>query len=562
MNSPTESQGSAIMRRPRLLFLAWCLANLLMMAGVGRLLAWFDPLSFRPVGWIALLLVIAVRAEVLSRLPPLVRQSGWMLLRPVIVWEFAGWLGLAWAGLLPWPWGACLAIALVGAGSAIVLARRHRPLDGERFPVIDQGYFLWTRGHFDDWSARRHVLAHLIFAAVGALALSAMLRVSPVDAEGLLAYQRAFVWAMGAGLLVPLLQVNPQRGISFVHFGSVGLVVATLAHVIDPRASWPPIVLGATLAMPFPGLTTALLMHVPPRQRRAALLTAEGLAVLASLLGVALSQLPQDAARGLAFTAAVSVLGTTLRLYFRELVEIVMEIVFWPMYRFQVTGPGLIHLPWRGPVLVLANHAAYFDPLFLGKYLPLRLRALMISTMLDKPFLRWLAGDIYGAIRVPDKAGFRRTMPELDEAVSALRHGENLIIFPEAWLRRREDVPLHRFAQGVYRILLERPETPILPCWIETSWGSFLSYKNGPPGKNKPFDWFYKIVIAYGEPEIVPPEMLRDHRTARNYLMERVLHARTYLGLPAFPVPGLTPIEADVAEPSPQPISREPGKTS
>jgi hypothetical protein len=89
-----------------------------------------------------------------------------------------------------------------------------------------------------------------------------------------------------------------------------------------------------------------------------------------------------------------------------------------------------------------------------------------------------------------------------------------------------------------------------------------LSYKNGPPGKNKPFDWFYKIVIAYGEPEIVPPEMLRDHRTARNYLMERVLHARTYLGLPAFPVPGLTPIEADVAEPSPQPISREPGKTS
>ena len=550
-----ESGNLAIMTRPRREFVAWCLAFGLMMVGVG---CFIDPLHTRwdeSGQWFRLLLVgsalIAVRADILSRLPALVRQSGWMLLRPVIVWEFAGYLGLAAGIFSSLPTSVGLALSIAGAVSALVLARRSTGQSDERFPVIDRGFFLWTRGHFDDYSARRHVLAHLIIAGVTTSAWLLMFRSPPNDASEWANWWRWVLLSAGVGMLIPFLQVNPQRGLGFMHVATVSLVVASVTHAVHPSAIWPAALVAAAGALAFPGLTTALLMHVAPRQRRAALAVAEGFACAAAFTSPLLLNLPLEAARWLVVTAALSAFAFLLRIYFRECVEIVMEIVFWPMYRFQVTGPGLIQVPWRGPVLVLANHAAFFDPLFLGKYLPLRLRALMISTMFDRPFLKWLAGDVYGAIRVPDRAGFRRTMPELDEAIAVLRHGENLIIFPEGWLRRREDTPLHRFAQGVYRILSQLPQTPILPCWIETSWGSYLSYKNGPPAKNKPFDWFYKIVIAYGEPEIVPAEMLKDHKTARNYLMERVLHARTYLGLPAYPVPGLTSVEPDYTGPVP-----------
>lgn len=553
MAPPIDLRISRFVMSSKFCFVTWLIAHAVTMFGIGAVLAGSEALPARSSRWLiplaVLLPLIFLRAKVLSRLPSLVRQARWMLMRPLIVWEFTGWVSLI-VGLgstLPMIWAGLL--ASTGAVAALGLALGLASSEPIRFPVVEHGFFLWTRGHFDDWSARRHVVTHVIFAGLTAANLLVMLRSSPVEPSGSVPQRvTLFFTAAAVAMLVPLLQVNPQRGICFIHFGTLGLLVATTAHGIDPLASWPTAVLGAAFALPFPGLSTALLMHVAPRQRFAAVAIAEGLALVAALATSVVAWLPGEAARWFLVTAAVCAFGALLRLYFRECVEIVMEILFWPMYRFHVVGPGLTEVPWRGPVLVIANHAAFFDPLFLGKYLPLRLRALMISTMFDKPFLKWLAGDVYGAIRVPDRPGFRRTMPELDEAVAVLKNGENLIIFPEGWLRRREDTPLHRFAQGIHRILLQMPNTPVLPCWIETSWGSYLSYKNGPPGKNKPFDWFYKIVIAYGPPEIVPPEMLTDHKTARRYLMERVLQARTYLGLPAHPVPGLTSVEPEFAE--------------
>lgn len=553
MPPPTDPSSNRLPMKPTLCLVAGTTAHAVTMFGVGGILARADAAPSSFVGilyWLAVLsLLILLRARVFSQLPGLVRHGGWMLMRPLILWEVVGWASLIAGAGSTLSMGWAVSLALLGGLGSLGWAYRLVPSEAMPFPVIDRGFFLWARGHFDDWSARRHVLAHVIFAGLTAAGLLTMLRTSPVEYPGSVPQRVSlFLTAAAVAMLVPLLQVNPQRGICFIHFGTLGLLIATTAHAIDPSADWPAAVLGAAFALPFPGLSTALLMHVAPRQRFVAIAVAEGLALVAATAALAIRWLPGEAARWLLVTGAVSALGGLLRLYFRECVEIVMEILFWPMYRFRVVGPGLIDVPWRGPVLVIANHAAYFDPLFLGKYLPLRLRALMISTMFDKPFLKWLAGDVYGAIRVPDRPGFRRTMPELDEAVAVLKNGENLIIFPEGWLRRREDTPLHRFAQGIYRILLQLPNTPVLPCWIETSWGSYLSYKNGPPAKNKPFDWFYKIVIAYGPPEIVPPEMLIDHKTARRYLMERVLQARTYLGLPAYPVPGLTSVEPEPTE--------------
>ena len=68
-------------------------------------------------------------------------------------------------------------------------------------------------------------------------------------------------------------------------------------------------------------------------------------------------------------------------------------------------------------------------------------------------------------------------------------------------------------------------------CWIEGSWGSYFSYYNGPPTKNKPFDFSRCIRIAFSLPQTVPTDILADQLSTRAYLMEQCLR-RQYLGLP------------------------------
>jgi 1-acyl-sn-glycerol-3-phosphate acyltransferase len=152
---------------------------------------------------------------------------------------------------------------------------------------------------------------------------------------------------------------------------------------------------------------------------------------------------------------------------------------------------------------------------------------MMTSAFYDLPLMRWLMNRIVRAVRVPT-ASFRREAPELEEAVATLDRGDCLVIFPEAMLRRREDQPLRPFGQGVWHILRERPGTPVIPCWIEGGWGSYFSYKNGPPTKNKRWDLWRLIVVGMSEPVFMNAELLANQRATRRYLQDAVLHARTY----------------------------------
>src|SRR5439155_13114898 len=144
--------------------------------------------------------------------------------------------------------------------------------------------------------------------------------------------------------------------------------------------------------------------------------------------------------------------------------------VFWPFYRIRAHGPGMGRIPLRGPLLVIANHAAYLDPLFVGKVVPRRLTPMMTSYFYDKPGVHFLMAHVLRPIRV-EWTAFRRDVPELREAIAALDRGACLVIFPEAYLRRKADVPLRQFGQGVWRILRERPRTPVVALWIEGGWG-------------------------------------------------------------------------------------------
>jgi hypothetical protein len=98
-------------------------------------------------------------------------------------------------------------------------------------------------------------------------------------------------------------------------------------------------------------------------------------------------------------------------------------------------------------------------------------------------------------------------------------------------MRKREEQPLSLFGQGVWHILITRPQTPVVVCWIEGGWGSFTSYKGGPPTVNKRFDWWRHVDIGVDRPQIVDADLLADQRGTRTYLMDACLEARKYLGL-------------------------------
>jgi 1-acyl-sn-glycerol-3-phosphate acyltransferase len=232
----------------------------------------------------------------------------------------------------------------------------------------------------------------------------------------------------------------------------------------------------------------------------------------------------------LATTLAAIVAAASWRLLFRETFEQVLEPVLAPFYRIRGHGPGLAIFPRHGPTLVVANHSAWMDPLWLGKVLPRRLTPMMTSSFYDLPVLKWLMVNVVHAIRVQDSE-YRREAPELQVAIAALDRGECVVIFPEGRLRRSTEKPLRQFGQGVWHILNERPTTPVVVCWIEGGWGSFMSYWGGPPTKNKRMDWWRPIKVGVSEPEVLPAHILADSRQTRTYLMQACLAARQHLGL-------------------------------
>jgi 1-acyl-sn-glycerol-3-phosphate acyltransferase len=356
---------------------------------------------------------------------------------------------------------------------------------------------------------------------------------------------------MGAGTALGCLtagwQGHPRRSLGLVPLGATGLLLALAWMTWTPAAETalprvPCFVLGFMGGLVNVPLRAAYQAAVPADAR------GNGMAVMNTVIYVLTSTLAlllvglfrvnvlTTPAAQLAFLAVLAGAGAAAAWWwlFPQAVEHILEIMLTPMYRVRTHGPGRDLIPRRGPLLVVANHAAYLDPFWLCKILPRKATPMMTSAFYDLPFIRWAMVHIVGAIRVPESR-FRREVPELRDVVALLRQGGCVLIFPEAQLRRREDQSLRLFGQGVWRILQELPQTPVLVCWIEGGWGSFTSYFNGPPLRGKRPDLMRRIDIAVDEPHPLDPKILADQPATRQYLMRTCQECRRYLGLPAPP---------------------------
>jgi 1-acyl-sn-glycerol-3-phosphate acyltransferase len=347
----------------------------------------------------------------------------------------------------------------------------------------------------------------------------------------------------GLGCLTAAWQGHPRRSLGLVPLGATGLLLALAWMTLLPPAETA-LPLVPCFALGFMGG----LINVPLRAAYQAAVPADargnGMAVMNTAIYVLTTALalvvaglvraevlltPSAQLGLLSVLASVFALAAWRQLY-PQAVEQILELLMVPMYRIRVHGPGRDLLPRSGPLLIVANHAAYLDPFWLCKMVPRKVTPMMTSVFYDLPFIRWSMIHIINAIRVP-VSSFRREAPELREAVAVLRQGGCVLIYPEAQLRRRDDQPLRMFGQGVWRILQELPRTPVLVCWIEGGWGSFTSYFHGPPLRGKWPDWRRRIDIAIDEPRILDPDLLADQQATRQYLMRTCLECRRFLGL-------------------------------
>ncbi len=451
----------------------------------------------------------------------------------------------AWTGIPPAVLAA-LGLNLVGLLAAVPVRFASDVRRPERAGQAVAGFFRdgrrilhepETRWPLLAWSAFRGLVA----AITGAFIADILRRAAAGEAGApLRAFLAVALWLLAgaaAGALLAGLQGHPRRSLGLVPLAMTGLaVIIAGAAVYSPPGALLCLVVGGMGGVVSVPLYSAYQAGLPAdaRGNGMAILYMAGNALM-MLMGLVVAGLAWfrvlTAAGQLWLVTALTGLGAFLawRVLYREGLEQFMEILLWPVYRIRAGGPGLEHFPRRGPVLVLANHSAWFDPLWLAKVLPRRIIPLMTSLFYDLPVLHWLMTHVVHAIRVPDTT-FRRTAPELNEAIAALDRGECVIIFPEGMLRRSAQQPLRPFGQGVWHILHQRPQTPVVVCWIEGGWGSYTSHANGPPLKNKRPDWWRRIRIAVTNPRVLDAGLLADDRVTRTYLWEACLQARRLLG--------------------------------
>jgi 1-acyl-sn-glycerol-3-phosphate acyltransferase len=355
------------------------------------------------------------------------------------------------------------------------------------------------------------------------------------------------IWfaASGAvGAILPFLYWSPYRALGLVPLAALAWLAA-VGHGVYWH-EWPAWAHGAFLFLVVGALRRG---H---RGRRSLGIVAEIPVVLGLVLagmGIAAGTRefgrPSHAAEWFVLGASVALVGWTWARLFRPLFELCIEPPLWLSYRIYGRGPGLADFPRTGPCLVIANHACWLDPIFLAKLLPRPTTPMMTARFYDLPIIRRLM-VAFGVIRVPEKA-LKKDAPEIQEAIAALDRGECVVIFPEGYLRRTEDRPLRRFGQGVWQILKARPNTPVFAAWIEGGWGSYTSYFNGKPTKNKKKDFRRPLGVGMSAAAAVPAEHLEGHLDTRIYLMNLVSAARKHLGLEPLP-PFDLPARADEAD--------------
>ena len=127
-----------------------------------------------------------------------------------------------------------------------------------------------------------------------------------------------------------------------------------------------------------------------------------------------------------------------------------------------------VHLPRKGPAIIVANHNSHLDTLTILALFPLsdlpRLRPVAaMDYFMTNPLMAWFATNIIGIIPI-DRSKRKGEENPLEPCEAALDRGEILILFPEG--SRGAPEQLQHFKKGVAHLVKARPATPVTPIFL------------------------------------------------------------------------------------------------
>jgi 1-acyl-sn-glycerol-3-phosphate acyltransferase len=167
------------------------------------------------------------------------------------------------------------------------------------------------------------------------------------------------------------------------------------------------------------------------------------------------------------------------------------------MFGFHVAGRD--RLPRRGGVLVVCNHIADVDPLFVGvACVPRRARYMALSHhFTTRPFaeLLFALGGFPVRLDRPDVRALRYARERLEA-------GEMLVVFPEGTPAWGPEMGEFRDGMGLLGLT---PGVTVIPAAL---WGSHRIVHGWKPVGRGP------VWVAFGEPLEVPAEGSRRERSA------------------------------------------------
>jgi 1-acyl-sn-glycerol-3-phosphate acyltransferase len=147
----------------------------------------------------------------------------------------------------------------------------------------------------------------------------------------------------------------------------------------------------------------------------------------------------------------------------------------WVGFQFgwSYRSEGWRHVPQRGPVLVVANHQSYIDPLLVGLAVRRRFTYLARKSL----FHHRLFGAFLRSVRcVPvDQDGVAKE--GLKTTIDKIKEGNAVLMFPEG--NRSPDGHLQPFRPGV-QLLIKRGMCPVLPVGIAGAFESFPRHAKFP----------------------------------------------------------------------------------
>lgn len=152
----------------------------------------------------------------------------------------------------------------------------------------------------------------------------------------------------------------------------------------------------------------------------------------------------------------------------------ILFVVLWPMsgLLFRRRWRGLDNVPRSGPVILVANHVSYVDPIAFARFtwdagrIP---RFLAKESLFRIFFVGWL---IRSAGQIPVRRGGINVRQSLDAALMSLDQGECVCIYPEGTVTRDPDWWPMAAKTGAARLAL-LSKAPVIPV---AQWGPQFAY--------------------------------------------------------------------------------------